>query len=273
MPIPLNETHDPSRKSFVESANAPGCDFPIQNLPFGIFRPAAGEPPRARCRHRRSNSRCRGGGGILRRTRGGGGAVRCPVPYAQSSDVAWAAGLVGAAARAVARPEHRAWRREAAPASDADGAGGDATAGGDRRLHRFLCFDLSRQQCRAHVPPRQSADAELQIRAGRLSQPHLVDPRQRHAVQAAARPAQGSERGGAELRTVAQSRFRARARHLHRHRRASSANRFRSAGRRSTFSASACSTTGRRAISRPGNISRSVRSSARISPPRSRPGW
>ena len=46
MPIPLNETHDPTRKSFVESANAPGCDFPIQNLPFGIFRPAARQPPR-----------------------------------------------------------------------------------------------------------------------------------------------------------------------------------------------------------------------------------
>ena len=34
----LNETHDPARRSWVESANAPGCEFPIQNLPFGIFR-------------------------------------------------------------------------------------------------------------------------------------------------------------------------------------------------------------------------------------------
>src|SRR5581483_3316691 len=33
----LNETHDPQRKSFVESANAPGTDFPIQNLPFCVF--------------------------------------------------------------------------------------------------------------------------------------------------------------------------------------------------------------------------------------------
>src|SRR5436190_9357901 len=33
----LDETHDPGLKSWVESANAPGCDFPIQNLPFGIF--------------------------------------------------------------------------------------------------------------------------------------------------------------------------------------------------------------------------------------------
>jgi fumarylacetoacetase len=46
MAFPLNETHDPARRSFVESANAPACDFPIQNLPFGVFRPAAGMPPR-----------------------------------------------------------------------------------------------------------------------------------------------------------------------------------------------------------------------------------
>src|SRR5262245_57500637 len=35
----LNETHDPARKSWIASANAPDCDFPIQNLPFGAFRP------------------------------------------------------------------------------------------------------------------------------------------------------------------------------------------------------------------------------------------
>src|SRR3977135_2069146 len=34
----LNETHDPARRSWVASANRPGCDFPIQNLPFGAFR-------------------------------------------------------------------------------------------------------------------------------------------------------------------------------------------------------------------------------------------
>lgn len=33
----LNATHDPSRRSFVASANAEGTDFPIQNLPFGVF--------------------------------------------------------------------------------------------------------------------------------------------------------------------------------------------------------------------------------------------
>jgi fumarylacetoacetase len=34
----LNETHDPSLRSWVASANAPGCDFTIQNLPFAVFR-------------------------------------------------------------------------------------------------------------------------------------------------------------------------------------------------------------------------------------------
>jgi len=36
----IDATHDPKRKSWVESANASGCDFPIQNLPFGRFRAA-----------------------------------------------------------------------------------------------------------------------------------------------------------------------------------------------------------------------------------------
>ena len=35
---PLNETHDPGLRSWVESAQQPGCDFPIQNLPHGVFR-------------------------------------------------------------------------------------------------------------------------------------------------------------------------------------------------------------------------------------------
>ncbi|MQA89369.1 MAG: fumarylacetoacetase [Gemmatimonas sp.] len=42
----LNETHDPALRSWVESANVPGNDFPIQNLPFGVFRCDVGRPPR-----------------------------------------------------------------------------------------------------------------------------------------------------------------------------------------------------------------------------------
>ena len=36
----VNETHGPALRSWVASANATGTDFPIQNLPFGVFRRA-----------------------------------------------------------------------------------------------------------------------------------------------------------------------------------------------------------------------------------------
>lgn len=39
----LDETHDPKRRSFEASANA-HADFPIQNLPFGVFSRAGGHP-------------------------------------------------------------------------------------------------------------------------------------------------------------------------------------------------------------------------------------
>jgi fumarylacetoacetase len=38
MTMTLNHTHDPAARSWLASANEPGCDFPIQNLPFGVFR-------------------------------------------------------------------------------------------------------------------------------------------------------------------------------------------------------------------------------------------
>ncbi len=38
----LNETHDPKLTSWIASANAPGTDFPIQNLPFAVFRRQGG---------------------------------------------------------------------------------------------------------------------------------------------------------------------------------------------------------------------------------------
>jgi len=38
----LDETHDPQRKSWITSANAPDTPFPVQNLPFGVFRRKSG---------------------------------------------------------------------------------------------------------------------------------------------------------------------------------------------------------------------------------------
>jgi len=36
--FPVDETHDSALTSWVRSANAPGTDFPVQNLPLGVFR-------------------------------------------------------------------------------------------------------------------------------------------------------------------------------------------------------------------------------------------
>jgi fumarylacetoacetase len=40
-----DRTHDPKRRSWVEEANADGAEFPIQNLPLGVFS-REGEKPR-----------------------------------------------------------------------------------------------------------------------------------------------------------------------------------------------------------------------------------
>jgi fumarylacetoacetase len=44
MTRPVDATHDPNLSSWVPSANRAGTDFPIQNLPFGVFAPPGGGP-------------------------------------------------------------------------------------------------------------------------------------------------------------------------------------------------------------------------------------
>ena len=46
--LDLDETHDPQARSWLDSANQLGCEFPIQNLPFAVFR-AAGSSEEFRC--------------------------------------------------------------------------------------------------------------------------------------------------------------------------------------------------------------------------------
>jgi len=41
----LNATHDPRLRSWVASANRAGADFPLQNLPFAVFRRAGSSEP------------------------------------------------------------------------------------------------------------------------------------------------------------------------------------------------------------------------------------
>ena len=45
----VDETHDRALSSWVESAQAAETDFPVQNLPLGVFRRAPGEPTRVGC--------------------------------------------------------------------------------------------------------------------------------------------------------------------------------------------------------------------------------
>ncbi|MBN9330011.1 MAG: fumarylacetoacetase [Comamonas sp. SCN 67-35] len=41
----LDATHDPSRRSWLASANVATCDFPVQNLPYAVLRPRASHGP------------------------------------------------------------------------------------------------------------------------------------------------------------------------------------------------------------------------------------
>jgi len=41
----LDATHDPEARSWLASANQIGCAFPLQNLPFGVFRRARSSEP------------------------------------------------------------------------------------------------------------------------------------------------------------------------------------------------------------------------------------
>lgn len=44
MSLKLNATHDPALQSWLSSANEAGCEFPIQNLPFGLFQTEGSGP-------------------------------------------------------------------------------------------------------------------------------------------------------------------------------------------------------------------------------------
>ncbi len=44
----LNYTHDAAARSWIETANSAGCDFPIRNLPFTVFH-RVGSSEKFRC--------------------------------------------------------------------------------------------------------------------------------------------------------------------------------------------------------------------------------
>ena len=148
-----------------------GSDFPIQNLPLGIFSVGRAAAPR-RGRDRRLSS-------------------STSSAIADLLDDGMARGPVAAGAQRLARA--RAGRARARCASACRNCCRDeryrddveAELVGqtevpmhlpclDRRLHRLLRRHPSRDQRRQAVPPRQSAAAELQICADRLSRPRKL---------------------------------------------------------------------------------------------------
>ena len=187
-----------ARESWVASANG-HADFPIQNLPFGVFSPPAAARPR---------------GGVAI-----GDEILDLAAALEAGLFAGAPRRSGAgrgrrdAQRLLRARRRRRARRCAAGCRellDADGAterrqrwrpllhrAADCTLhlpARDRRLHRFLRRHPPRHQRRQAVPARQSAAAELQMGADRLPRPRLVDRRHRHAGAPAERPAQAGER-------------------------------------------------------------------------------
>ena len=185
------------------TAPTPARDFPIQNLPFGVFRPARrSEAPRVGVA---IGDQIVDVSGVAALFDGAAAqaAAACASAAAQRSDGSSGPKAWSALRRALSRllssdePRHRVKRRARHLVADGDGRA--AVAGEIGQLHRFLRLDLSRHQCGPHVPARQSADAELQIRAGRLSQPRLVGACERHAGAAPARPDQGPRRSRAGL--------------------------------------------------------------------------
>ncbi len=210
----LNETHDPAVKSWVESANRAGSDFPVQNLPLWRLSPERQQHPAARRRgHRRFRAgprRCASRGAA--RSVAGTHRASLRILVAEQADDARSGTLVAVAARIAFFPSRR-WRKRRKPGSGPQAfaaAGGRRAfrAGGDRRLHRFLRLHPSRDERGQPVPARQSAAAELQVAAGRLSRARLVDCRQRDAGEAPLWPIARQADGAGAVRSHAAARLR-----------------------------------------------------------------
>ena len=165
----LNATHDPALRSWVASANAAGCDFPIQNLPFGRFPPRRQRGSLARRRRdRRPGARPARPPGLIGR-RDDMNAADAPLNALRPSAARWPRrGIVAACARAATKQARVAQRAAAA------GTGRVRPALPHRRLHRLLHRHPPRHRGRQAVPARQPAAAQLQVGADRLPRARLV---------------------------------------------------------------------------------------------------
>ncbi len=212
----IDETHDPRRASWVASAQN-HAEFPVQNLPFGVFSPAGGPP--------------RGGVAIGDQILDLRAALEAGLFSGEAAHAAEAAaGATLNPLMACGKNARLALRRRLSALLSADGPGpgknrGDrraaaaqrvrlhlAPAGGDRQLHRFLRRHPPREKRRHAARSEQSAQPQLQIRPGRLSQPGVLGAAVGCADAPAKWPTQSHQRGCPDFRAGAEARLRARTR-------------------------------------------------------------
>ena len=250
----IDRTHDPELRSWVESANQPGSDFPIQNLPFATFRSGAG--PHA-------------GVAIGDRVLDVTEALRIPSLEALMS--------MPKAARVDLRQQisnllvKRTTGIDACmlPMSEVElllpcaiGDYSDFYAS----IHHATNVGSMFRPDNPLLPNYKWLPVGYHGRASSM----VVSGT---AVRRPWGQSVRASRRSAVVRAHAPARLRTRARRLPRPRQCAERTHSRGRRRATTFSASACSTTGRRAIYRHGNISRWGRFFPRVSPLRSRRGW
>ncbi len=272
----LDSTHDATLRSWVAAANLPGCDFPIQNLPFAVFR-RAGSMENFRCGVAIGDS-------VLDL-----GALDMLSPFE---------GLAAEALASCAEPAlHRlmALGREARVALRRSAVGVSArgrAARGRAAVPRSCRSVMRSSRCppESATTPTSTRPFTTPPRSGACSGPTsrccpttsgCPSPITGAPPRWAFRASRCGARTARSCRVAPSGRSWRRARGSTTSSRSGcssapatvSARRSRWRRPRSTCSASASSTTGPPATCRPGNISRSAPSSPRASPPRSRPGW
>ncbi len=268
----IDSTHDAALTSWVDSANLPETDFPIQNLPLGVFR------------RRGSEEAFRPGVAIGNRVldlaaAAAAGALPAEVAEALHGSELNAFMAHGRALRRALRRALSEGLRSGSPAepllAPALLSQAEIELAVPCRIGDYTDFYTGIHHATTGgqaVSPDKPAPAELQMGADRLPRPEFVDRRQRPALHAPARPVEvrWPRRRSSGLRKrmdyelelgVFVSRGNP-ARQPHRDRTC----------RRSRDGPGVAQRLGRRATCRPGNTSRSGRSSRRASPPRSRRG-
>ena len=173
----LDETHDPARRSFVEAANRPETDFPIQNLPLGVFSTQADSTSRIGVAI---------GDQVLDLKRASGRSERLTGSTREALQqttlnrlFALGSGALRDLRRTVADMVDRGasgneTRRHAADLLDADGGMFVPSADGGLQLHGFLCRYLSCARRRRSIDARKPAAAKLQMGAYRLSRSRFL---------------------------------------------------------------------------------------------------